>query len=108
MKYRIRYWATGSALLFFILALHSQSSAHTDVGDVSPGAVQSMETTPENKKCATFSCVDTDRDNAVSRKELTNYGDPSLDFDEIDKDDDDSLSMDEWNGRDGIPPPTNG
>jgi hypothetical protein len=105
MKYRMRVLATGSALLFFVLALHSPSSAHTDAGSVSAERVQSMEATPENKKCATFSCVDTDHDNAISRKELTNYGDASLQFDEIDKDDDDTVSMDEWNGRDGVPPP---
>jgi hypothetical protein len=106
MKNRMRVWATGSALMLFVLALHSPSSAQIRAEGVATGPAQSMEMAPENKKCATFSCVDTDHDNVVSREELTDYGDPSLKFDDIDRNDDDSVSMDEWDGRDGVPPPS--
>ncbi len=69
------------------------------------GSAQSLEATPENKKCATFDCVDTDRDNTVSPDELTHYGDPALEFDELDRNDDGSLTLDEWNSRDDPPAP---
>jgi hypothetical protein len=105
MKHRMRITGTAFALLFFVFALHSPSSAQTDAEPISTDAAQSLEAAPENKKCATFSCVDTDRNNAVSREELTDYGDPSLAFDDIDKDDDGSLSSEEWDSRDE-PPPT--
>jgi hypothetical protein len=106
MKHRMRITATASAFLFFVFALHSPSSAQTDAVLVSTDAAQSLEAAPENKKCATFSCVDTDKNNSVSREELTDYADPSLAFDDIDKDDDGSLSPDEWNNRDEPPPPS--